>query len=198
DRGRARVPRPPRRPHAERVRLPDRRGPARARRGHRRGGTVPVRPRRLRHPRRIPARPAERGRLPDPGDRGQHERGDRAAGGRAREARERLRPAAREKQSRAGGLTMQRLRGGWRSTIWIWYLAVTGALTSTYFFVPGLKGSGPLINCLGLSGVAAIALGITIQRPTARFAWWLFVVGQSLFFSAVLCTYTYPNPSFPP
>src|SRR5690349_15521952 len=92
---------------------------------------------------------------------------------------------------------MRQLCGNWRSTIWIWYLVVTGALTSTYFFVPGLKGSGPLINCLGLSGVAAIALGITIQRPTARFAWWLFVVGQFLFFSGDLYTYSYPNASFP-
>jgi diguanylate cyclase (GGDEF)-like protein/PAS domain S-box-containing protein len=89
------------------------------------------------------------------------------------------------------------LPGNWRSTIWMWYLGVTGALTSTYFFVPGLKGSGPLINCLGLSGVVAIALGITIQRPTTRFAWWLFVVGQFLFFSGDLYTYSYPNASFP-
>jgi diguanylate cyclase (GGDEF)-like protein/PAS domain S-box-containing protein len=92
---------------------------------------------------------------------------------------------------------MQRLRGNWRSTIWIWYLAVTGALTSTYFFVPGLKGSGPLINALGLSGVVAIAVGIRIQKPTARLAWWLFVLGQFLFFSGDLYTYSYPNASFP-
>ena len=92
---------------------------------------------------------------------------------------------------------MTQLRGNWRSTIWIWYLAATGALTSTYFFVPGMKGSGPVINTLGFSGVVAIAVGIKLQKPTARWAWWLFVVGQLLFFSGDLYTYSYPNASFP-
>ena len=56
---------------------------------------------------------------------------------------------------------------------------------------------GPLINGLGFSGVAAIAVGIKIQKPTARLAWWLFVLGQLLFFSGDLYTYSYPNVSFP-
>ncbi|HEX6703006.1 MAG TPA: EAL domain-containing protein [Gaiellaceae bacterium] len=88
---------------------------------------------------------------------------------------------------------MRRLRGSWRTTIWIWYLALTGALTFAYFFIPGLKGSGPLINGLGLSGVVAIAAGIKIQKPTARLAWWSFVAGQFLFFAGDLYTYSYPK-----
>ncbi|HEX3266691.1 MAG TPA: EAL domain-containing protein [Gaiellaceae bacterium] len=92
---------------------------------------------------------------------------------------------------------MRALCGNWRNSAWAWYLAVTGVLAALYLFVPPLKGSGPLINVLGFSGVAAIVAGIRIHRPKARAAWWLFVVGQFLFFSGDLYTYTYPNASFP-
>ena len=50
------LPRSARHPHAEPFRLPDHRGPARAPRGHRRGRPLPLRPRHLRHARRLPAR----------------------------------------------------------------------------------------------------------------------------------------------
>ena len=54
--------------------LPDHRGAARAPRGDRRGGPLPLRPRRLRDACRLPARAEERGRVPDPGHRCQHRR----------------------------------------------------------------------------------------------------------------------------
>jgi diguanylate cyclase (GGDEF)-like protein/PAS domain S-box-containing protein len=92
---------------------------------------------------------------------------------------------------------MRALCGNWRNSAWAWYLAVTGVLAGLYLFVPPLKGAGPLINVLGFSGVVAIVAGIRIHRPKARAAWWLFVVGQFLFFSGDLYTYTYPNASFP-
>jgi diguanylate cyclase (GGDEF)-like protein/PAS domain S-box-containing protein len=88
---------------------------------------------------------------------------------------------------------VRRICGNWRTCAWIWYLAFTGALTAAYFFLPGLKGNGPLINGLGLSGVVAIAVGIKIQKPAARLAWWLFVLGQFLFFAGDLYTYSYPK-----
>jgi diguanylate cyclase (GGDEF)-like protein/PAS domain S-box-containing protein len=80
-----------------------------------------------------------------------------------------------------------------RSTVWAWYLVVTGALTAAYLFVPQLAGSGPLINGLGLTGVVAIVVGIFLHRPKARSAWWLFVAGQFLFFAGDLYTYSYPK-----
>src|SRR5256884_5832458 len=58
-------------------------------------------------------------------------------------------------------------------------------------FVPPLKGNGPLINVLGLSGVVAIVVGIRRNKPTARAAWWLFAAGQFLFFSGDIYTYSY-------
>ena len=88
------VPRPAGHPHAEPVGVPDHRGAAGASRGHRRGRALPLRARRLRDARRVPARPEERGRLPHPGNRREHSGRDRAAGRRARKARQCVRPAA--------------------------------------------------------------------------------------------------------
>ena len=98
-----------------------------------------------------------------------------------------------QQRERAGGLmralcgTGATLRGPGTS-------AVTGVLAALYLFVPPFKGSGLSINVLGFFGVVAIVAGIRIHRPKARAAWWLFVVGQFLFFSGDLYTYTYPEP----
>ncbi len=56
-----------------------------------------------------------------------------------------------------------------------------------------MKGSGPLINILGLSSPVAIAVGMRLHRPEARSAWRLFIIGQSLFFLGDLYTYSYPK-----
>jgi hypothetical protein len=77
--------------------------------------------------------------------------------------------------------------------IWAWYLGVTCTLTALYLFFPPLAGNGPLINALGLSGVVAIVVGIRMNKPRARMAWWLFAAGQFLFFAGDLYTYSYPK-----
>ena len=80
-----------------------------------------------------------------------------------------------------------------RSRVWALYLGVTGALMLVYLFFPPLAGNGPLINLLGLSGVVAIVVGIRMNRPRARVAWWLFAAGQFLFFAGDMYTYSYPK-----
>ena len=90
-------------------------------------------------------------------------------------------------------MTLRGVLGSWRTQAWVWYLGVTGAFTAAYLFFPPLAGNGPLINLLGLSGVVAIVAGIRIHKPKARAAWWLFVLGQFLFFSGDLYTYSYPK-----
>ena len=80
-----------------------------------------------------------------------------------------------------------------RSRAWLWYLVASGILTVAYLLVPAVKGSGPLINILGLSSPVAIAVGMRLHRPDARWAWRLFVIGQSLFFLGDLYTYSYPK-----
>jgi diguanylate cyclase (GGDEF)-like protein/PAS domain S-box-containing protein len=78
-----------------------------------------------------------------------------------------------------------------RRPAWVWYLAVGSLLTALYMFVPPFKGNGPLINLLGLSGVVAIVVGIRVNKPGARAAWWLFAAGQFLFWSGDIYTYSY-------
>ena len=80
-----------------------------------------------------------------------------------------------------------------RDRAWLWYLAVSGLLTTAYLVVPAVKGNGPLINILGLSSPVAIFVGMRLHRPRARAAWLLFVVGQFLFFAGDLYTYSYPK-----
>ena len=78
----------------------------------------------------------------------------------------------------------------WRTRIWIVYLAIGGILTAAYLWLPAVKASGPLINLLGLSSSIAIGVGIYLHRPKARAAWFLFIVGQFLFFAGDLYTYS--------
>jgi diguanylate cyclase (GGDEF)-like protein/PAS domain S-box-containing protein len=88
---------------------------------------------------------------------------------------------------------VSRLAVDWRARLWIAYLAAGGLLTAAYLWVPPFKASGPLINLLGLSSSVAIAVGIYLHRPRARAAWYLFIVGQFLFFAGDLYTYSYPK-----
>ncbi|HET7807258.1 MAG TPA: PAS domain S-box protein, partial [Gaiellaceae bacterium] len=87
--------------------------------------------------------------------------------------------------------------GSWRRNSWWWYAAFAGTLAALYMWVPPLKGSGPLLNVVGFSGVAAIVVGIRMHSPRARLAWWLFAAGQLLFFSGDVYTYSNPDAAFP-
>ncbi len=77
-----------------------------------------------------------------------------------------------------------------RQRLW-WIFLVFGAFVcGLYVFVPPLKGSGPVINGLGLYGVLAVVYGIRLYRPRARAAWWLFVLGMLLFWIGDVYTYS--------
>ena len=105
---------------------------------------------------------------------------------------DRVRPSAGP-QLEESGVTALPVLSNWRSRVWAWYLISTCALMGLYLFVPPFSGSGPLINALGLSGVIAIVVGIRMNKPRARAAWWLFAAGQFLFFCGDLYTYSYPK-----
>jgi diguanylate cyclase (GGDEF)-like protein/PAS domain S-box-containing protein len=81
----------------------------------------------------------------------------------------------------------------WRKRLWVVYLMAGAVLTAAYVWFPPLKGNGPLINLLGLSSSIAIAVGMYLHRPKARAVWFLFIVGQFLFFAGDLYTYSYPK-----
>jgi diguanylate cyclase (GGDEF)-like protein/PAS domain S-box-containing protein len=80
-----------------------------------------------------------------------------------------------------------------RVQLWQLYLSVGTMVCALYVFVPPLKGSGPVINLLGLSGVVAVVVGIRRNRPKAQAAWWCFAVGLLLFWAGDLYTYSYPK-----
>ena len=70
------------------------------------------------------------------------------------------------------------------------FLAVGAAVCGIYVFVPPLKGSPLVINGLGLYGLLAMIYGIRRYRPEARLAWWLFVLGVTLFWIGDVYTYS--------
>jgi diguanylate cyclase (GGDEF)-like protein/PAS domain S-box-containing protein len=83
---------------------------------------------------------------------------------------------------------------GWRRLkLWQLYLAAGGLATVLYALVPPFKGSGPVINLLGLSGVAAVVVGVSRNRPKSRWPWWLFAFGLLLFWLGDIYTYSYPR-----
>jgi diguanylate cyclase (GGDEF)-like protein/PAS domain S-box-containing protein len=92
----------------------------------------------------------------------------------------------------------QRIRGAlWPlspQTAWLWYLVGGSFFTYLYAVVPSFqRGStlhGPVINALGLSGVAAILAGMRMHRPRAVVAWSLLAFGQALFLAGDFYTYS--------
>ena len=60
--------------------------------------------------------------------------------------------------------------------------------------MPPLKGSGPVMNLLGLSPVLAIVVGVRAAPPGVRRGpWCWFAVGFALFWLGDLYTYSYPQ-----
>jgi diguanylate cyclase (GGDEF)-like protein/PAS domain S-box-containing protein len=73
------------------------------------------------------------------------------------------------------------------------YLAVGAVLTGLYVGVAPLRGSGPLMNLIGLSPVLAILLGLRLHRPASTRPWLLLAGGSALFWLGDLYTYSYPH-----
>jgi diguanylate cyclase (GGDEF)-like protein/PAS domain S-box-containing protein len=80
-----------------------------------------------------------------------------------------------------------------RIPMWGAYLAFGVVLTAAYVWAPGVAGSGPLFNLLGIAPVAAIAVGMRVHRPASRAPWWLFLIGFALFWLGDVYTYSYPK-----
>ncbi len=76
---------------------------------------------------------------------------------------------------------------------WAVYLALGAVLCALYVAVPPFKGSGPLMNLIGLSPVVAILVGVRRYRPAAKLAWLLLAAGSALFWLGDLYTYSYPH-----
>jgi diguanylate cyclase (GGDEF)-like protein/PAS domain S-box-containing protein len=80
-----------------------------------------------------------------------------------------------------------------RRRAWLAYLAGGILLTVLYMTVAPLKGSGPVMNILGLSPVVAILVGVRLHRPEATVPWHWFAAGFLLFWLGDIYTYSYPK-----
>jgi diguanylate cyclase (GGDEF)-like protein/PAS domain S-box-containing protein len=82
-------------------------------------------------------------------------------------------------------------------TVWLWYLLAGSFFTYLYAVVPAFqRGSaihGPIINALGVSGVAAILAGMRMHRPKAVVAWSFLALGQTLYLVGDFYTYSLPS-----
>jgi diguanylate cyclase (GGDEF)-like protein/PAS domain S-box-containing protein len=75
---------------------------------------------------------------------------------------------------------------------WLALLGFGGVMLALYLFVPPLKGSGPVMNLLGLLPVIAIVAGVRIFKPEHTAPWHCFAAGFLLFWLGDLYTYSYP------
>jgi hypothetical protein len=76
---------------------------------------------------------------------------------------------------------------------WGVYLAFGAVLCAFYLWIPPFKGSGPLMNLIGLSPVLAILVGVRRHRPASTLPWLLLAAGSALFWLGDLYTYSYPH-----
>ena len=89
---------------------------------------------------------------------------------------------------------MTRLRAvAGRAAAWQLLLAGGALLCALYVWVPPFKGSGPVMNVLGLLPVLAILAGVRRYRPAAKRSWLFFALGFALFWLGDLYTYSYPR-----
>src|SRR3954451_22064021 len=80
-----------------------------------------------------------------------------------------------------------------RLPVWAVFLAAGAVMTGAYLWAPGLKGSAPLFNLLGLAPVPAIVAGVCLYKPAWKAPWWWFAGGMALFWLGDLYTYSYPR-----
>ena len=75
---------------------------------------------------------------------------------------------------------------------WLIYLMAGAFACALYLWFAPLKGSGPLMNLIGLSPVVAILVGVQRYKPRSRLPWYLLAAGSALFWLGDLYTYSYP------
>jgi diguanylate cyclase (GGDEF)-like protein/PAS domain S-box-containing protein len=79
---------------------------------------------------------------------------------------------------------MPRSRHAW----WL-YLALMAPVAVAY--LAGPLNAGPVFNLIGFSACIAILLGVRINRPAARWPWYLIALGQFLFVTGDVLAYNY-------
>ena len=83
-------------------------------------------------------------------------------------------------------------RAGVARSAWIAYLGVGALLCLLYVTVSPFRGSGPVMNFIGLTPVIAILAGVRMHKPASPGPWRWFAIGFALFWFGDLYTYSYP------
>jgi diguanylate cyclase (GGDEF)-like protein/PAS domain S-box-containing protein len=83
-------------------------------------------------------------------------------------------------------------RAGVAGSAWIAYLGVGALLCLLYVTVSPFRGSGPVMNFIGLTPVIAILAGVRMHKPASPGPWRWFAIGFALFWFGDLYTYSYP------
>jgi hypothetical protein len=78
-----------------------------------------------------------------------------------------------------------------RARAWWLFLLLMAPVVGLYLFGPKALNAGPVFNAIGVAGVAAIIVGVRVQRPANAAAWYLFAVGQALFISGDVLAYNF-------
>lgn len=68
-----------------------------------------------------------------------------------------------------------------RRRAWIYVLGVGTVLSAAYFVMPTQDTHDVLYSCLGLASVGLILVGVRMNRPTDRAAWYLVAAAGALF-----------------
>src|SRR3954452_11570374 len=87
---------------------------------------------------------------------------------------------------------MHALRGNLRrGRVWRLYLLSGGAACVLFALVPPFRGSGVLMNVLGLSAVLAVLAGLRLHQPASSAPWGFFAAALTLFWLGDLYTIGY-------
>src|SRR5579862_3644869 len=72
---------------------------------------------------------------------------------------------------------------------WWLYLALIAPVTVGY--LAGPFHAGPVYNAIGFSAVVAMAVGVCMHRPVARWAWYVLAAAEVLFVGGDVLAYNY-------
>jgi diguanylate cyclase (GGDEF)-like protein/PAS domain S-box-containing protein len=73
----------------------------------------------------------------------------------------------------------------------LWWLYLAGIAPVAVAYLAGPLKAGPVFNLIGFSACVAIVVGVRINRPATRWAWYLIALGQLMLVAGDVIAYNY-------